>query len=149
MFSYTWYFDRELHLCKQDLIHNTLFALHLIVHTFSTTDIAGSTQPRPELTSLPSDPEGIIGSAKPPEVLACSEDATSTSASEAILNAGNSDDANRDFQGAGEQQVEPGPLLGDKDGSSATTLQEVIADEVKSQVVNALAPILDIVEEAV
>lgn len=76
-------------------------------------------------------------------------EATWTTAWETILNAGKSDDTNRDCHGVGEQQVESGPAPEDGDDSIATALQEVIPDEVKSQVKNAMVEVLVMVEGAV
>lgn len=77
------------------------------------------------------------------------KEGTTKSAWETILNAGKGDDANRVRTGVEDKQVEPGPALEDDDHLIATALQEVIANEVKSQVTNALGTIADMVEESV
>lgn len=44
--------------------------------------------------------------------------------------------------------METGPILEEANASMATALQEVIADEVKAQVKNAMAEILELVNKA-
>lgn len=72
-----------------------------------------------------------------------------SSAWETILNAGKSNDANGHCQGVEKKQVEPGPAPEHEDDLIATTLQDMIANEIKSQAANALAIIPDTVGEAV
>lgn len=66
-----------------------------------------------------------------------------------VWNAGDSDDTNWNCQGVEEQQVDPGLAPEDKEDWVATVLQQVIDDEVKSQVSNAMTALPGIVEEAV
>lgn len=75
--------------------------------------------------------------------------ATSTSPWETILIASNSNEANRDCQRVQEQQVEPELAPEEDDDLIATVLQEVIANEVRSQVTNALATMLHMMEKTV
>lgn len=76
-------------------------------------------------------------------------EATSTSALEAILNAGKSDESKSDRQWDEEQHVEPGPAPENADDTITTALPKVITNEIKSQVANLLATVLVIGEEAV
>lgn len=66
-----------------------------------------------------------------------------------ILNAGKSKDMNCDRQEAEERQVEPGPAPEDENSTIAPVLKDVIANEVRFQVENALAAIQGILTEAV
>lgn len=75
-------------------------------------------------------------------------DVTSKSAWETILTTDKSNDAIRSCQGVEENQVEPGLAPEYGDDPIATALQEVIGDEVKSLLANAMDTILDMVEEA-
>lgn len=77
------------------------------------------------------------------------KEATTISARKTILNAGKSNDENRDLQGAVENQLEPGPAPENDDDRVAITLQELITDQVRSQIANTLATILDMGKEAV
>lgn len=65
--------------------------------------------------------------------------AASASACKTILNTSRRDDANHVFQSVEEQQEEHGPDPEVEGYTMATALPEVIADEVKQQVDNALA----------
>lgn len=120
-----------------------------------TNDIARSTRLCPEPRSPPPDLECILRSSTLHEVLACSKvptkgknEATSTIAWEATMDAGKSDEASCDCQGVEEQKLEPGTTLEDEDDSIATALQMVIADEVRSQVANVLTKVVDMAEVA-
>lgn len=72
-----------------------------------------------------------------------------TTAWEAILNAGKSSDANRGRQRAEESLVEPGAAPEHDEDLTENVLQEKIADDFKSHVANVLATIPDMVAEAV
>lgn len=74
--------------------------------------------------------------------------ATSKTARETILIDGKGNDANCTCRGAREQPAEPGPAQENEDDLIATALQEVITDEMKSQVANELETIPDMAEEA-
>lgn len=71
------------------------------------------------------------------------------SAWETILNGDKRNEANCNRQGVEEQHVKPEPTLDKDDESIAIALHEVISDEVKSHMANALATILHKVEGAV
>lgn len=120
-------------------MNNTPFTSSLIVYPMSTNDIFRSTRSHRELGSLHSDQECILRSATKYEVVTCSEvplkcrmEATSTSARERILNAGNNGDASCHRQVDEEEQVQPVPTPEDEDDKISNMLQEVNADEVRS-----------------
>lgn len=58
-------------------------------------------------------------------------------------------DLSRKHLGIEELQADPGPAPEDDDESRGTAIQEVIADEVTSQVAKALMTIMDMVKESV
>lgn len=64
-------------------------------------------------------------------------------------NTWNSDDTNHECQGAQEQQVESGRIPEDERDSIAPGLQDVITDELKSQVSNGLLATPEMVDQAV
>lgn len=74
---------------------------------------------------------------------------TSTYALETILNAGESDKASWDCEGAGQEHVKHGITSKDAEYSTATVLQQVIADDIEQQVEIVLMAIFELVEEAV
>lgn len=65
------------------------------------------------------------------------------------LTASRSNDENLDHCVVSEEQLEPIPVPKHKGDSIATALLQFIADEVKSQVANALATIPDMFREAI
>lgn len=72
-----------------------------------------------------------------------------TSAWETVLKAGERDDANCNYEGAEDQQMEHGTAREGASYSIVTVLQALIPNEVKQHVGIPWAAILDVVEEAV
>lgn len=76
------------------------------------------------------------------------KEATSAKACKLILNAGKINDGNWDRQGVEEQQVEFRQTSENEYDLVSTALQNLVINEIQSQVPNAPAKILDIVKEA-
>lgn len=66
-----------------------------------------------------------------------------------ILNPEEREDSKSNDHSIEEQQVETGPASEQANDSIPTTLKEVISEEVRLQVANAMAAIPNILEEAV
>lgn len=106
--------------------------------------------------SPPPDPECILQSAALAEVLTLGkmsekwkEKTPNTNGRQTIINTGKHGDASGDHEGVEEQQVNLGPVSEDDVESIVTALWNLIADEVMSQVANALARPPGMVEGAV
>lgn len=119
-------------------------------------DILQSMRSHTELASPKSNPERILQWTLPCELPTCNDkltvekvEAALESAWDTALNVEERNEAKYDLHSVKEQQVETEPALEEANDSIATAIQEVIADEVKWQVRNAIAAILDMAEEAV
>lgn len=74
-------------------------------------------------------------------------EAATTSAWETVLNEKKIDNAQRDYERVEDHKLESGTAQEDAKNSVETMLQDVIADEVKQRVENALMAILELVKE--